>query len=384
MKLAVISVIRSPWGGSEELWAALAEAALNDGHQLFLSAFDCGTVHPRMQQLTGKGLTVTYRKKVLTPGMPLLQRLWIRGYYFLQHRLQGVFHKVLRHRPDIVIYNGTCYSIAEDRQLLKELQRGHARFFIIAHYNPDNYRPLNDADAATIRNAYTQAEKVFFVSQRNLETARRQLISNISNAVLVRNPVNMKDISPLPYPPAAEKTAQLAMVGNLVTIHKGQDLALAVLGREEWKHRSWHLNIYGDGTDEAYLRGLVDFYGLEGKVTFHGRVSDIRAIWSRNHLLLMPSLMEGMPLAVVEAMICARACVATDIGGHMEWITDDEEGFIAAAASVNSLTATMERAWEARSRWEAMGLAAHRKAMALYDPQPGRTLLSLLVKKENQ
>jgi glycosyltransferase involved in cell wall biosynthesis len=375
MKLAVISVIRSPWGGSEELWASLAREALKAGHEIYLSALDCGTLHPKMQQLISEGVKVTYRKKVT-------RNLLIRGWYFLQQRLQGTFHKVLRHQPDIVIYNGTCYSIAEDRKLLKELQKGRSRFFIIAHYNPDAYRPITDAAAEIIRQAYTKAEKIFFVSQRNLETAQRHLCCTVSNAVLVRNPVNMEDKSPVPYP--AGDTMQLAMVGNLVTIHKGQDLALAVLARPEWRQRSWHLNIYGDGMDEAWLRSLTAFYGLQEKVTFHGRVSDIRALWAANHLLLMPSLMEGMPLAVVEAMICARPCVVTDVGGHKEWISEGEEGFIAEGAAIDAISSAMERAWQARGQWAAMGQAAHRKAMSMFDPQPGSTLLDLLLKNERK
>src|SRR5690606_8348294 len=102
MKLAAISMIRSPWGGSEELWAAAAEQALKDKHQVYVSALDCGVVHPKMQRLIDKGMIVTYRKKVVPPGAPLLKKLWTLGYYFLQHRISGAFHKVLKHRPDIV------------------------------------------------------------------------------------------------------------------------------------------------------------------------------------------------------------------------------------------------------------------------------------------
>src|SRR5690606_28954690 len=102
-------------------------------------------------------------------------------------------------------------------------------------------------------------------------------------------------------------------------------------------------------------------------------------VWAVNHLLLMPSLMEGMPLAVVEAMLCARPCVATDVGGHKEWITEGQEGFIADGAATDAISSALERAWQARSQWEAMGLAAHRKALSLYDPQPGSTLLQLIM-----
>lgn len=375
-------MIRSPWGGSEELWASLALEALKEGHQVYHSALDCGKVHPKMQHLIDKGVSVSYRKKVIPPGTGKFKKLFILGYYFMVHRIQGAFHKVLKHHPDIVIYNGTSYSIAEDRRLLRELKGRNTRFFIITQCNLDTYRPFSDVEGQFINKAYAMAERVFFVSQRNLDTARRHLCNPILNAVLVRNPVNMVQPSPLPYPTG--DTLQLALVGNLVTVHKGQDLAFAALSRPEWQQRNWRLNIYGDGQDEQYLKTLCTFYGLGGRVTFHGHVSDIRAIWAANHLLLMPSLMEGMPLAVVEAMLCARPCVATDVGGHEEWITDGQEGFIAEAASVNSIGHALERAWQAKDNWQAIGVVANRKAMSLYDPQPGKTLFNLLSDKAKQ
>ncbi|KAA2239145.1 glycosyltransferase family 4 protein [Chitinophaga agrisoli] len=371
---------RTPWGGSEELWAATATEALKEGHEVYLSALDTGEPHPKLQRLMEKGLQVSYRKKALPPGTGIVKRVLVLGYYYIQHRLLGAYRKVLKPGPDIVVYSGTCYSIAKDRRLLQEMRTGKARFFIITQLNEEVIRPISDEEAEVIRQAYRKAERVFFVSARNLQTAQRHLCTTVENAKVIRNPVNMEEKSPLPFP--VNTTVQMAMVGNLITLHKGQDLALAVLGRPEWKQRNWQLNLYGDGSDRAYLERLCDYYGIREKVVFHGRVSDIRGLWAVNQLLLMPSLIEGMPLAIVEAMLCARPAVVTDIGGHKEWISEGKEGFVAEATSVDSLGNAMERAWQARDNWEAMGRAAHERAIAQYDPQPGKTLWEILLEKE--
>jgi glycosyltransferase involved in cell wall biosynthesis len=168
------------------------------------------------------------------------------------------------------------------------------------------------------------------------------------------------------------------MVGNLRVVHKGQDIVLEILSSHEWKKRNWHLNIYGNGEDEKYLKDLVKYYQLNERVTFHGKVNDIRAVWENNHILLMPSHMEGMPLAVVEAMLCGRPCVATDVGGISEWIEEDKSGFIAEAPTIASFGNAMEKAWSRLSEWETMGRNAHERAMQLYDPNPGKTLLKLI------
>jgi glycosyltransferase involved in cell wall biosynthesis len=110
-----------------------------------------------------------------------------------------------------------------------------------------------------------------------------------------------------------------------------------------------------------------------------GSASDIRRVWSLNHILVMPSLNEGMPLSVVEAMLCGRPVVTTDVGGNTEWITDGEEGFIADGANTRSLDAALEAAWQRRDEWSAIGLKAHERALALHDPDAGGTLLRLIL-----
>jgi glycosyltransferase involved in cell wall biosynthesis len=94
---------------------------------------------------------------------------------------------------------------------------------------------------------------------------------------------------------------------------------------------------------------------------------------------LMPSRCEGTPIALVEAMLCARPAVVTDIGGNAEWISEPRNGFVAEAPSPSSFGAAMERAWRARDSWEEIGLNAHRDAAEMYDPEPGRTIMQMLV-----
>jgi glycosyltransferase involved in cell wall biosynthesis len=189
----------------------------------------------------------------------------------------------------------------------------------------------------------------------------------------------MPDTSIVPFP-TQKDVYQLAMVGNLLCMHKGQDTMFQVLAQEQWINKPWHLNIYGQGMDRQYLEDLAQMYGIASKITFHGRVEDIRQLWAHNHLLLMPSVMEGMPLAVVEAMLCGRPVLATDVGGHAEWIDDNTNGFIAAASTFGSLQHALLSAWERKEDWEEMGKLAHAKVTKLYDPYAGKTFLNLIEK----
>ena len=379
MKIVFISMIRDPWGGSEELWFETAVHALSAGDTVIHSAFKTRDVHPKKKWLKDNGATIFYRPGITETGLSTSQRLKKLVANYLKNKFNNPFRAIFSLQPDIVVYTGTAYSIAKEKYLLPFLDEYKGQFYILAQLNTETSDPMDDPEAAIVKKYFEKSERVFFVSGKNLLAAEHHLAVKIPNAQVVRNPVNVEPPSELPFP--RNQTAQIAMVGNLVIVHKGQDLALAVFSQKEWLERDFILNVYGRGPDEEYLKNLVSQYGLAEKVRFHGHVKDVKQIWEKNHILLMPSHMEGMPLAVVEAMLCFRPVVATGVGGIPEWIKNDEEGFISENVSVTSLSLTMEAAWQNRNRWEDMGRKAREKALKLYDPRAGKTLYNLITSK---
>src|SRR5262249_22254470 len=125
-----------------------------------------------------------------------------------------------------------------------------------------------------------------------------------------------------------------------------------------WESRPWRLTLYGNGPMKDGIRRLVQRFGLEGRVTLAGHVSRIEDIWAENHVLVMPSRCEGLPLAMVEAMLCGRPVVATDVAGHWEIVEDNVSGFLADAPTVTSVGRTLERLWTRRDDLRMMGQAA--------------------------
>lgn len=376
MVIAFVSTIRSNWGGSEELWAACADAAIK-ANTVVISAMDCGTLSSRVKRLVEHGARLELRIGTIGPGLPAIVGVYKRLCRIYSKILGNPFAGLSPYRPDIILYVGTAYSIAADHKLLDLVSRTKAAFFINVQLNSEEQEGrLTYRQKKTVRRAYAAAKGIFFVSQRNRETAEKVIGMQFPQSIVVRNPVNLDSTICLPMP--AGKKTQFAMVGNLRMIHKGQDLALEALSTGKWKERSWHLNIYGSGEDEPRLREMVDFFRLKNYITFHGRVGNISEVWLENHVLLMPSRMEGMPLAVVEAMICGRPSVVTDVGGNGEWIEEGMQGFIAERATATAFGQAMERAWDAKTDWVDIGRKAHEKAMSMYDPVAGETLLRLM------
>jgi L-malate glycosyltransferase len=385
MTIAIISVIRDSWGGSEELWYQMAKIALANGHTVIHHSFENPEKYYKKIELEKLGLISLYRPGYVPKNSTDFKRFLYLCYNFLRKKLYNPFRRLDKFKPDLIIYNGSCYSIKDEPLLIKFLKVYKKHLFYIGHLNSDNIQQLNVNDVSIIRQIYRRSKFVFFVSEKNKKSAERHLSYKINNSLIIRNPVNLKTPTIIPFPIFSDKSNLcMAIVGNLHTSHKGQDLVLEVLSGNIWRNRNWKLNIFGSGYDDEYLKELCQLYKIENKVTFHGRVKDVSEIWKQNHLLVLPSHIEGMPLVVVEAMLCGRACLVTDVGGNEEWIEDGINGFIAEAASVNSIRKTLEKMWNARNNLNEMGKLAFSRANSIFNQNAGETLLNKIEESLHQ
>jgi glycosyltransferase involved in cell wall biosynthesis len=78
------------------------------------------------------------------------------------------------------------------------------------------------------------------------------------------------------------------------------------------------LDIYGVGNEDAALRTAVTRQGLNDRIHFMGWVDDAKKLWSQVDVLLFPSLHEGAPNAVLEAIAAGVVVLASDIPEHRE------------------------------------------------------------------
>jgi len=73
---------------------------------------------------------------------------------------------------------------------------------------------------------------------------------------------------------------------------------------------------------------------------------------------------------MVEAMMCARPVIATDVAGHSEVIEDGVTGFLAKAPTVPSMEEALERGWARRAEFEEIGRAAAKSIRRLVPADP--------------
>ena len=364
VKIAFVSTMAgSPWGGSEELWSMTAMRMLEMGHTVVASTFDWPVRPPKVKALEEKGARFHFRamkKPVLTK---LADKVLGRTSASCPIGRDSV--EWLRNEaPDLVVISQGGPWDGKD-WMTACLDLGLAYCSVI-HANSEIWWPIDDW-LETIQRGVPAAKRIFFVSNNNMRLMDVQCGFHVENAEIVINPwmADTKEIVPWPD----EGEIRIACVGRIDPKAKGQDILLQVMAMPKWRERPIRLHIYGGGPCEKTLRKLCDYWKLES-VTFAGHVSDVRGIWAENHALVLPSRFEGLPLVIVEAMLCGRPVVVTDVAGNAQYVHDGVTGFVAEAPTVALFDAALERAWNCRSLWREMGAKARAELQQKLPPDP--------------
>jgi glycosyltransferase involved in cell wall biosynthesis len=271
-------------------------------------------------------------------------------------------------RPDLVVFSdGGPFPFAEALELCVAKQ---LPFVTIGQSNSDKMW-MDDQRAERFRRALGAARRCYFVSHANLRLAERQLGCRLSNAEVAWNPFNVAFDAAPAWPRLLEgDELRLACVARLHPPSKGQDILLEALSGETWRNRHWRLTLYGDGPMRDIIARLAEQAGISERVFFGGHVSP-EVIWASDHVLVMPSRYEGLPLAMVEAMLCGRPVLATDVAGHSEILENEVTGFLAEAPTAVMVARALEKLWSKRTSLERMGKASAeriRKLLGTSDP----------------
>ena len=347
MKVVFISTMRGwQWGGSEELWSQSAAALKSAGDEVVVCIPDWPKRARKVAELATLGIPIHTHS--MGSHRSIIRRVWRK----LTYDPKNAPRWFAQCRPDLVVisqgHNSGGFGWA------RICRDARIPYIVIVHCNSESWwfgDELNDA-----LECYTSARKVFCVSERNLALLRLQLCDPIPDAEIVRNPFNVS-CEPAPAWPGSTSGWKIACVARIDAAAKGHDLLLQTLASPIWRDRHVELNLFGSGPDEALLRKMAAALDLKN-IRFRGHIPDVRKIWEENHILALPSRFEGLPLALVEAMWCARPAVVTDVGGNTELCVEGKTGFVAPAPTLEFFSSALERAWTMREMWHDMGQAA--------------------------
>jgi glycosyltransferase involved in cell wall biosynthesis len=100
--------------------------------------------------------------------------------------------------------------------------------------------------------------------------------------------------------------------------------------------------IIGEGPEEEPLKKIIRKYNLEDHFTFLGQRYDIYNLLHVMKIFVLPSLWEGLPQVVIEAMAASCPVIATDVDGTPEIITHKKDGWLVPSADVGELSKAIE------------------------------------------
>jgi glycosyltransferase involved in cell wall biosynthesis len=119
-------------------------------------------------------------------------------------------------------------------------------------------------------------------------------------------------------------------------------------------HPDSKLILVGDGEKKTHIENLVNEFNLSSKVLFCGIQSDIYGYLHDADIFILPSLYEGVPMTLIEAMGTGLPIVATAVGGVPDMLNNEKEALL-TSKNVDELCAALNRFVEDQSFRELCG-----------------------------
>jgi len=115
------------------------------------------------------------------------------------------------------------------------------------------------------------------------------------------------------------------------------------------------------------MAALLRSAGLGERLRLLGYRNDVAALLAAADIFVLPSYFEGLPMSVIEAMLCGLPVVATDIGGPREQVIPGVTGLLVPPRQVAPLAAALASLTGDAELRAAMGTAGRERAITLYD-----------------
>jgi glycosyltransferase involved in cell wall biosynthesis len=206
--------------------------------------------------------------------------------------------------------------------------------------------------------------------QRTLSVSRgKQLTELVMNAVDETELPGVEGGAAVRDRHGIDSSELLIGVFGRLSPEKGQKIYLDAFRAIREKHRKVRTLIVGDGQERNSLEETVREYGMDGEILFCGHQRMMRDYYEAIDLLVLPSLTEGLPNVVLEAMAFRRPVLATDVGGVREIIADGTTGWIVPAGDARTLADRLDEILSTPERLPQIGGAAREALFPKFSPK---------------
>lgn len=315
--MRILILISSLEGGGAERIATRVASALAERHKVRIMPFSAASTNP---------YPLSPKVKVKNAGLFDLRKPSRIPYRYLISVFYGYAYLTvtrLLFRPDVTL------SFLSKPNLLNAYTLGGGRKVMSERNNP---KKKGERHFLTACKAYSVADKILFQS----ETVRNMFPEDIrKKGVVVPNPVEVTC--------KAEGHSLRIVASGRLRPQKNFNLLIKAFSRFADSHPDHTLHIYGKGPQEEELRQLIKDLSLEGKVFLEGYVDNIHEAIRDAEMFVLSSDYEGMPNALLEAMMMGLPCVSTSFEGSDELFGDSGSCLFVPVGDERALSDAMAR-----------------------------------------
>ncbi len=130
------------------------------------------------------------------------------------------------------------------------------------------------------------------------------------------------------------------------------------------EHPDMRLMLLGGGSQAKTIREILEKGGVLEQVTLAGQIpqSDLPRYYHMADLFISPSHIDGSSVSLMEALACGLPCLVSDIPANLEWVKNDQNGWVFRDGDSDELTQRIEKAYHQRHALAGIGAAARRTA----------------------
>ncbi len=311
--LFVARAIHQMAGGVERMIVTIMNALVHRGYHIDLLTWDRSTAtafYPLDPQITWHRLSV---------GNPALKATpWIR-----LRRLQRVRQLIQRTNPDVIVcfQSGTflsvsLYTLGMRKSIMVAERNAVSRF---KYLNPPNTQRLTYQVFRWAKRILIQCESY----RSHYPKFLRSRITTIPNPVFPAQEFAQPDV------PNKQGRWCLLSVGRL-SYQKNFAVLIQAFARLATQFPTWDLKIIGAGEEQESLQDLIDSHNLSDRITLSGVTPTITDQYVQANLFCLPSLWEGFPNALAEALAHGLPSIGfAECAGMADLISPGQNGALA-------------------------------------------------------
>lgn len=386
-ELRVLQVVRNlDIGGAQEVVRTLARNLQHEGHFVAVCTLRDG---PLRSDLEALGIPVD----VVQPrsGSVLAPLSWVREMWRIRSDIGTV---VTRHRINVVqthllrSVDFVVASLRKRKSLPLVFWTFHNVNFTLRREHLGRHtwllRPKRHAYRLLYRGGSRMVDGLIAVSDET-RTAMLEEFGAIGGKIrVIPNGVDVdlyerKDIRDAARAGlGVDRSAPLLIMVGTFKTQKGHVYLIDALSKVIEDHPDVHALLVGDGELRPEIERRIEDEGLHANVEILGSRRDVPDLLAASDVFVLPSLWEGLPMALLEAMASGLPCIATRVSGSSQVIQDGVNGLLVQPGNVEELEVALIRLLTDGDLADSLGVAARRRVIDVFSSrQQARSHIAL-------